>query len=67
MSMEHWFIDTEDIKPKYWEKNVSQCNFLHHNFHTECHGIENESVRSEADYGLPGPRLGIYEFTEQTT
>jgi hypothetical protein len=43
--MEHWLIDTDEVKPKYWEKNVSQYNFLHHNFHTVCHGIENGSVR----------------------
>jgi hypothetical protein len=25
MSMEHWWNDTDRAKPKYWEKNCSQC------------------------------------------
>jgi hypothetical protein len=44
--MEHWLIDTDEVKPKYWgEKNVSQHNFLHHSFLPDCHGIEKESFR----------------------
>jgi len=46
---------------------MNQCNLLHHSFHTDRHGIENESVRLEADYGLPGLRLRLYVFTERNT
>jgi hypothetical protein len=29
MSMEHWFNDTEEGKPKYSWKSPSQCHFVH--------------------------------------
>ena len=30
MSVEHWWNDTCRGKRKYWERNVSQCHFMHH-------------------------------------
>ena len=27
-------------KPKYWDKSLSQCNFVHHKSHTDWSGIE---------------------------
>jgi hypothetical protein len=29
MGMEHWRNDTDRGKPKYWERNLSQCHFVH--------------------------------------
>jgi hypothetical protein len=34
-SMEHWWNDTDKGKQKYWEKNLPQCHFAHHKFHTD--------------------------------
>jgi hypothetical protein len=30
MSMEHWWNDTDWGRPKYWDKNLFQCHFVHH-------------------------------------
>jgi hypothetical protein len=30
MSMEHWWNDTDWGRPKYWDKNLPQCHFVHH-------------------------------------
>jgi hypothetical protein len=27
--MEQWWNDTDRVKLKYWEKNMSQCHFVH--------------------------------------
>jgi len=32
MSTEHWWNDTNRGKPKYLDKNLSQCHSGHHNF-----------------------------------
>jgi len=33
VSMEHWWNDNGREKPKYWERNLSQCQFVHHKPH----------------------------------
>jgi hypothetical protein len=30
MGMEHWWNYPDRGKLKYWEKNLSQCHFVHH-------------------------------------
>jgi hypothetical protein len=30
MSVEHWWNDTDRAKQKYWEKNMSHYDFVHH-------------------------------------
>jgi len=32
MSEEHWW-NTDRVKPKYSDKNLSQCHFVHHKAH----------------------------------
>jgi hypothetical protein len=39
-SMEHWWNDTDREKPKYSEKNLSQCPFVHHKAHMNCPVVE---------------------------
>jgi hypothetical protein len=42
---------TDRGKPKYWEKTLSQCQFLDHKFHVDCAGVEPGLLQSEAgDY-----------------
>jgi hypothetical protein len=35
MSVEHWWNNTDGVKPKYLEKNVSHCQSLHHKFYVD--------------------------------
>jgi hypothetical protein len=38
--MEHRWNETDKGKPKYSEKNLSQCHFVHHKLHMDRPGIE---------------------------
>ena len=38
--MEHRWNEIDRVKPKYSEKNLSQCHFVHHKSHTHRPGIE---------------------------
>jgi hypothetical protein len=40
MCTEHWWNDTDRGKPKYVEKNLSQCYYAYHKHHTDWSGIE---------------------------
>jgi len=43
MNTGQWWNDTDRGKLKYWEKNLSQCYFVHHKSHKE--GTWNKSGR----------------------
>jgi hypothetical protein len=34
VSVERWWNDTDRRKPKYWDKNLFQCHFVHHKSHS---------------------------------
>ena len=46
--MDHWWNEIDRGKPKYSEKNVSQCHFVRHKFHMDRSGIEPGSTKLEA-------------------
>jgi hypothetical protein len=41
MSMEHWWHDTDRGKPKYSEKSLFHCHFVHHKSYKDLPGIEH--------------------------
>jgi hypothetical protein len=41
--MEQWWNDTDRGKPKYWEKTLSQCDFVYHKSPKESFGTETSS------------------------
>jgi len=47
MNMEQYWYDTGRGRPKYAERNVSQCFFFHHSFHMGCPGIDSNPPREE--------------------
>jgi hypothetical protein len=48
MGVEHQWNDTDLVRPKYLEKNLSQCHFVHLKSHTDWCGIEPEPLLWEA-------------------
>jgi hypothetical protein len=43
--MEHWWNDTDRGKPKYLEKNLSQCQFVYHKYDMDRLQIEPWALR----------------------
>ena len=35
-----WWNDYDRVQPKYWERSLSQCHFVHRKFHIDRPGIE---------------------------
>jgi hypothetical protein len=56
--MEHRWNETDRGKPKYSEKNLSQCQFFHQKSHMDWSGIEP---------GLRGERPANNRFSHGTT
>jgi hypothetical protein len=48
--MEHRWNETDRGKPKYSEKNLSQCHSVHHKSHMDWHGIETGPPQFEGMY-----------------
>jgi hypothetical protein len=48
MSMEHWWNNPDERKPKYLEEYLSRCHFVHHKSHIDWRGLEQEPPRWEA-------------------
>lgn len=55
MSVEHWWNNTDGVKPKYLEKNVSHCQSLHHKFYVDWR--ETEPGPSRWDSGDYRPHV----------
>jgi hypothetical protein len=45
ISMEHGWNDIDRGKPKYSERNLSQCHFVYHKSHMDRLGIEPGPLR----------------------
>ena len=45
MSMERSWNDCDRVKPKYWEKTLSECHFVYHKSHLHLSKIEIGSLR----------------------
>jgi hypothetical protein len=48
VSTEHWCNKNDRGEPKYSEKNLAQCQFLHQKSHTDCSGTEPVPPRRQA-------------------
>jgi len=47
-SVERWWNDTDRRKPKYAEKNATQCHFIHHISHMDWPRSNRGLLRWEA-------------------
>jgi hypothetical protein len=43
MIMHHFWNNTDRAKPKYWDRNLSQCHLVHHKSHVDWSGIGHKS------------------------
>jgi hypothetical protein len=55
---EYWRNDTDRRKPKYMEKNLSQCHFVYRTFHMDWLGIETKPPWREAGRFMARPIKG---------
>jgi len=56
MSTEHWWSDIDRGKPKYWQKNPSQCHFFLHKSHMEWFWMEPRFYVTENQWRTGGVR-----------
>jgi hypothetical protein len=60
--MERWWSDTDGVKPKYAERNLSGRYSVHHKSHMDWAGIETESARLEAGVVTVVATSILYDF-----
>jgi hypothetical protein len=48
--MEHWWNDSDGGKLKYWDRNLSQCHFAHHEYLIQWPGIEPRPQRQASNH-----------------
>jgi hypothetical protein len=53
MSTEHIWDDTEEGNLKYFDRNQSQCHFVHHKSHTVWPGIKPGPLQMKVGNRLP--------------
>jgi len=52
MSMEHWCNDNDRKTKKYWERNLSLCQFVHHKSHIGVLGLKSDLLVEMLEYTL---------------
>jgi hypothetical protein len=57
--MHHWWNESDRGKPKYWEKKISQRNFVQHKSHMDWPGFETGPPRSETGARPPAIWHGL--------
>jgi hypothetical protein len=60
--MEHWWNDTDRGKLKYWEKNLSQCYFVHHKSQVKGPGVDSLGVSGIEPVGFATRLLAAFSM-----
>jgi hypothetical protein len=66
MSMQNWRENSDRVKLNYWEKNLSQCHFVHRRSYRDRPGIEQGPQRLEAGDTPFTVSLYIYKDSVRT-
>ena len=62
MSTKYWWNDTDRVKPKYWEVNLSHWQSVHDKHHTDWPGTVLDPPQWKAGEHPPEPRHGLTQF-----